>query len=217
MEYYDYTLFDVTKEAGSRLEALYSHLSLTSATDAESRWWRLKIAALKGFPTFIHFTHSDQMRSAIALINTEVEFLTSAYEQQLHLIWNKENEQQLRAQESARRAPQEFYGLSVDPALVAELEQYAQQLRTVYTQLAISAPSTMDERWWMMKLSEMAHFPFGIGISSNDMCQALIALIKVEKDFLAHAYYTQLAVLSDSIVSTLAQQRATQKFPKQRS
>ena len=79
MEPFDYTLFDVTKEAGSHLGALYTHLSVTAPTQPESNWWGMKSGTLHSFPTSMHFTHRDEMKRAIALINAEIDFLNTAY------------------------------------------------------------------------------------------------------------------------------------------
>lgn len=207
MDPFDYTLFDVTKEAGSHLGAIYTHLSVTAPTKPESSWWRMKAWAMKSFPTSMHFTHRDEMKRAIALINTEIEFLNTTYGEQLDLLRQKENADKLQKIQDTKDLPFEYEGIRLDPELKNKVYETARNLRTLYTHLAVSSPTTVEEHWWMLKLSEMAHFPINIGLRSEEIMTALITMMQTEDNFLTTTYHDQLAALDNSIVASLATQR----------
>ncbi|AKK07415.1 hypothetical protein CMUST_15630 (plasmid) [Corynebacterium mustelae] len=207
MDTFDYTLFDVTKEAGSHLGAIYTHLSVTAPTKPESSWWRMKAWAMKSFPTSMHFTHRDEMKRAIALINTEIEFLNTTYGEQLDLLRQKENADKLQKIQDTKDLPFEYEGIRLDPELKNKVYETARNLRTLYTHLAVSSPTTVEEHWWMLKLSEMAHFPINIGLRSEEIMTALITMMQTEDNFLTTTYHDQLAALDNSIVASLATQR----------
>lgn len=207
MEPFDYTLFDVTKEAGSHLGALYTHLSVTAPTQPESNWWGMKSGTLHSFPTSMHFTHRDEMKRAIALINAEIDFLNTAYGEQLDLLRRKENADKLREICEAKDIPFKYEFTRLDPDLKNKVYETIRHLRTLYTHLAVSAPATVEEHWWMLKLSEMAHFPINIGLRSEEIMTALITMMRTEIDFLTTTYHDQLTILDNSIVTSLAAQR----------
>lgn len=207
MDTFDYTLFDVTKEADSHLGAIYIHLSMTSPTESESNWWRMKARAMKSFPTSMNFIHRDEMKRAIALINTEIEFLNTTYGEQLDLLRKKENADKLQKIRDTKKLPFKYEGIRLDPELKNKVYETARNLRTLYTHLAVSSPATVEEHWWMLKLSEMAHFPINIGLRSEEIMTALITMMQTENNFLTTTYHDQLAALDNSIVASLATQR----------
>lgn len=209
MNPFDYTLFDVTKEAGSHLCALYSRLSITSSTDAESNWWRMKNWALKSFPDSMKFTTRDDMKRIIALINTEIKFLEKSYTDQLDLIRNKENTTQLNEIREARKLPINYLATKLTPSLLAELDARAHQLRRLYTHLAVSAPTIVEEHWWMLKLSEMAHFPMNIGLHSDENLTTLTNHIHKEIEFLTSNHHETINLLNGSTIKILEERRET--------